>query len=108
MLESILKESPRFAGANPGTLDKAVQRVKGSLKMPPGYKLSARSFDADVLRKIGSGMSAGKAVEYAGRCRNTLGHSLSWATPSLDRPTYDLLVELVASACIHAISTTYR
>lgn len=108
LLESILKESPRFAGANPGTLDKAVQRVKGSLKMPPGYKLSARSFDADVLRKIGSGMSAGKAVEYAGRCRNTLGHSLSWATPSLDRPTYDLLVELVASACIHAISTTYR
>lgn len=107
LLESLLKESPQVT-RNPGTLDKAIIQMRSHLSMPASYKISARSFDRDVLQKIDTGFSAGQAVEYAGRCRNTLGHSLAWETPSLDRKTYDLLVELIATACIHAIATTYR
>jgi hypothetical protein len=107
LLESILKESPVML-KNPGTLEKAIKKASAKMGLSPGMKLSAPSFDKSVLQQIEPGMSAGQAVEYAAKCRNTLGHSFVWETPSLSKEKYDLLVGIIASACIHAISTTYR
>jgi hypothetical protein len=107
LFETILKESP-FMLKNPGTLENAISRASGKLGVSSRLKINAGSFDKRVLQEIKPNMSAGQAVEYAAKSRNTLGHSLAWETPSLNKTTYDLLVEIIASACIHAISTTYR
>jgi hypothetical protein len=107
LFESILKESPIML-KNPGTLEKAISRASGKMGVASQLKISAGSFDKRVLQEIKPNMLAVQAAEYAAKCRNTLGHSLVWETPSLNKAKYDLLVEIIASACIHAISTTYR
>jgi hypothetical protein len=105
-----LKESERNrrSPAVKETLGHALQRLHRELSVSNNLAISAGLFDQDVLAHIVPNLTIEQAILYTGKSRNTLGHTLVWETPSLDRPTYDLLVEVIAIASLHAISTTYR
>ena len=109
LFESILKESVRSPRSQPKeTIGSSIQRLHRDLQVSNNLVIGAELFDRDVLKHIVPGLNVEQAIQYTGKSRNTLGHSLVWETPSLDKRRYDLLVEVIASACIHAMSTTYR
>ena len=53
-------------------------------------------------------MDMQQATEITSQLRNTFGHNIVWQVPALNVGTYNVLVQNVASACLHAISTLYR
>jgi hypothetical protein len=108
LFESLLKESVRRPRTVQETLGNAIQRLHRELGVPNNLVIRADLFDRDVLSQVTSTLTIAQTVELTGKSRNTLGHTLVWETPSLDRARYDLLVKTIASACIHAVSTTYR
>jgi hypothetical protein len=67
---------------------------------------SCDDFDA-LVRSLIENEPVPMAIQCAAQVRNTLGHNLVWATQSLDRKSYELLANNIASSCLHAISALY-
>jgi hypothetical protein len=109
LFESLLKESVRQPRTNSReTLGGALRRLYVELGIPNNMSTSADLFDRDVLNHVTSTLTMPQVIEYTGKSRNTVGHTLVWETPSLTKSKYDDLVKTIASACLHAISTTHR
>jgi hypothetical protein len=108
LFESILKCNIKRPMPRPRMTLGPVINLLPELKLAGTYDIRADDFDADVLQKLQSGLAITQVVELTGRARNTLGHTLVWETPSLRKQQYDMLVETISMACIHAISTTHR
>jgi hypothetical protein len=107
LLESMLKEDPQNRVPPNTQLGNALQRLHTVLGIPANITTRATDFDAQVLLPLRplSTVSTSDAIEFTAKARNTLGHTLVWASPSLDRQAYDHLVDTIATALLHTIST---
>jgi hypothetical protein len=60
-----------------------------------------------ILRQLKPNQKLRTAIQCTAQTRNTLGHNLVWAAPSLNRRNYDLLALNIVTACLHAIACLY-
>jgi hypothetical protein len=108
LFESLLKECGRRPNPNRAVLSQMWKLYEAELGIS-GITINQSSDDIDLkIRGASSGSSLFEAMQITAQVRNTFGHNIVWEVPALDAQTYNVLVENIASACLHAISTLYR
>lgn len=108
LFESLLKECGRRPNPNRAVLSQMWKLYEVELGLN-GSTINQSSDDIDLkIRGASSGSSLFEAMQITAQVRNTFGHNIVWEVPALDAQTYSVLVQNIASACLHAISTLYR
>jgi hypothetical protein len=105
LFESLLKEH-----SNPparGKLENVVKNLKAALGLNNcDVSFGNQDFD-EIATSIKPELCIRDVVVTTGRVRNMLGHNLVWPAASLDANKYNLIADVIASACVHAISALY-
>jgi hypothetical protein len=107
LFESLLKENPKKQPTQTTLGNILRQDLFTELGISQTIDTSSNDFDA-IVRSLTPSLTVEETIERTGKTRNTLGHNLVWLSTSLDTKNYNLLVETIAVACIHAISTLYK
>jgi hypothetical protein len=107
LFESLLKANPTRTPPPNTQLGQVLQTLHRELWIRNDIRTANVTFPAILASLPAADDSMPTAVEYTARVRNTLGHDLGW-NASLDVLTYNRLVGMVASSCLHAIACLYR
>lgn len=106
LFESLLKENPSVK-AKGNTLDQLLGSFSGTLGIPKQVKINAARLE-NVLQAVqATDYSFTAAIIATGKLRNTLGHNIGWPD-QLTKEQYLQGFLLIATSCLHAISTLYR
>jgi hypothetical protein len=108
LFESLLKEkvskSPKRETL--GALVNHNHHLRTALSIGKPIKTKSPGLQA-ILRQLKPQQGLRTAIQCTAQTRNTLGHNLIWAAPSLNRKNYDLLAHNIAASCLHAIACLY-
>jgi hypothetical protein len=107
LFESLLKENPTKTPAHNTLGPILLEDLHAELGIPTTFSKRPANFNTLVASLVPN-MPIDKTIECTLRTRNTLGHNLAWISTSLNAQTYNLLLQNVAAACVHAISKLYR
>ncbi len=119
LFESLLKESRLHnskshkaahakATGPKATLRPVLEALWPALGLTPGAQVKLGADDLDVaLKEVRGAKTVEECVLAAGKLRNTVGHKISWPSLKLTAARYDKAVEVVSTACLHAISRLY-
>lgn len=106
LFESLLKKNPKIK-TNAGTLEKLLGDLSNSLGIPKQVKIGSATLE-NVLKEVQTADDSYiSAIAITGKLRNTLGHNIGW-TDHLTKEQYLHGFLLIATSCLHAISTLYR
>jgi hypothetical protein len=106
LFESLLKENPNEpVTSKTSDLEALLRRLGKYLGIKGAISTSCSDFDA-LVRSLTDKQPMHSAIECTAQTRNMLSHSVVWPT-DLNGRTYDLLVNNIASSCLHAISKLY-
>lgn len=108
LFESLLKESGRRTTSGLPVLSRMLRLYENELGIVAA-SIDQSSTDIDrKIRAATSNMAMQQTIEITNQLRNTFGHNIVWEVPALNAGSYNILVENIASACLHTVSTLYR